>query len=759
MKRLLISAAIAAGFLTASGYVYPNFIEAGKYAIADKDYRLAEYFHEVALEDIPEDSIVDVIVTNYKLRDIRLELRDYPQALKNGQRGIDLIRSLGMDAGSILTHDYIMLANVHARMNDSIGAACMLDTAFRYALNAKTDLTDKMDQAMAGGVVYARIKDWKTAEACYGLAVDISRQAGEPDDKIRALNLYGNSLFSNGRRSDALSIYKEQREVCRRSYGEDSRQYKWADYCIANMHAFLGDTIRGMEIYSGVMGWYRDRMNHNLRTLPSTERSAYLENMIDIIQNAIPFAAKAKMNADGFTRLAYEGLLLTKGLLLVTEKSTESIIRKHGSDINRANLDVLKEEKLNLSRLRADSQSEPKAILNCYARIKGLDHVLAASAARLGDNMDFAAITYEDVMESLGDDEVLLDFADFRPKSEPHRYVCFEIRKGMRYPRLHNICNGNELDSLLALENQVWSNLYDGEAGDDMARIVGKPLKDIIGDSKTVYYVPSGIFHKLAIEAIPDKDGIFEDSHTFRRLSSAREIVGRSGVVNSGSARLYGGLDYGKPVSDVDDGLRTPPSSLEEVKHIAALLEGASPLEVMTGSLGTKESFMDMSGVSPRIIHLSTHGFHYRPEDKDRPASLQGYDDAMALSGLVMSGGNTGWTGRKTMEGILTAQEMAACDLSTTDLACLATCNSGDGEITPEGIYGLQRALKKAGVKTIILSLWEASDIATKEFMTNFYTALTTGRNDVHEAFRLARRAVREKYPSPYYWGGFIMVD
>lgn len=759
MKRLLISAAITAVSLTALGYVYPNFMEAGKNAIADNDYRLAEYFYEVALMDMPEDSTADVLITNSKLRDIRMELGEFPSALENGRKCIGMAGSFGSIADQILTQSYIMQANICARMNDSIQAACLLDTAFQYALNAKTDLGEKMDQAMGGGVVYGRIRDWKTAESCYELAAEISRSCGDPEDRIRVLNLYGSSLYYNDKRQAALKAYEEQREVCLNEYGEDSRQNQWANYCIANMSAFLGDTVRGAEIYSEVMDWYRARMTRDMRSMPSTERNAYLENMIDIIQNTIPFAAKAEMREDEFTRLAYEGLLLTKGLLLATEKSTESIIREHGSGEDRANLDMLKEEKLNLSRLRADRQSEPKAILNSYARIKGLDHVLAESAARLGDNMDFAAITYEDVMESLGDDEVLLDFADFRPKSEPHRYVCFEIRKGMEYPRLHNICDGNELDSLLALENQVWSNLYDGEAADDMSRIVGKPLKEIIGDSKTVYYVPSGIFHKLAIEAIPDKGGILEDSHTFRRLSSAREIVGESGVVNRGSARLYGGLDYGEPVSGDDDGLRTPPSSLEEVESIAVLLKGASPLEVMTGRLGTKESFMNMSGGSPGIIHLSTHGFHYSPEDKDRPASLQGYDDAMALSGLVMAGGNTGWTGRRTMEGILTAEEMAACDLSATDLACLATCNSGDGEITPEGIYGLQRALKKAGVKTIILNLWEASDIATKEFMTSFYTALTTGRNDVHEAFRLARRALRSKYPSPYYWGGFIMVD
>ena len=50
----------------------------------------------------------------------------------------------------------------------------------------------------------------------------------------------------------------------------------------------------------------------------------------------------------------------------------------------------------------------------------------------------------------------------------------------------------------------------------------------------------------------------------------------------------------------------------------------------------------------------------------------------------------------------------------------LSACNSGQGDIGEDGIYGLQRAFKMAGAKTILMSLWEVDDETTKVMMQNF---------------------------------------
>ena len=79
--------------------------------------------------------------------------------------------------------------------------------------------------------------------------------------------------------------------------------------------------------------------------------------------------------------------------------------------------------------------------------------------------------------------------------------------------------------------------------------------------------------------------------------------------------------------------------------------------------------------------------------------------------------------------------------------------------MTPEGIYGIQRAFKKAGVRHILVNVGEASDVASSLFMTEFYRVFVRGGNDMHDAFRKARSAVRKRYPDPYYWAGFMLLD
>ncbi len=747
MRRFLFIVTFISVCMSINAHIYNNFMQAGDYAYKDKNYLLATYFYEEALRNIPADSVVDIYIADNHLRDANMYSGEYAKAVGYVEDAIRELEQMGLTGRYQNFEDSLMVANIYSLNGDSIMAARYLDEVFGRALNAQLTWKGKLQLSKLGGIVSSQLNNWTLAESMYDLSRQIIKRFTPCDETINTLNLYGNTLYHNNKYEDALKVYEEQLEVCEKLYGNNSREYHWTQYCIANILAYMGRIDEGASIYKEVIAWYRDKMLYDLQSIPSTERDKYLDNMIEFLQNAIPFGIEAKYNEDEFTALAYECLLLTKGLLLATEKSTETIIRENGTDEEVASITTLYQLKSHLADLLANHKSDPKDVLNTYAQIKTIDINLANACSQYGNNTFFASIGYEQVRNNLKEGEVLLDFADFKPKSKPRQYICYEIRRNQKHPSVHYICNGAELDSLLTLENHRWGNLYSGEAGADMGSIIGSPLRKIIGNSRTVYYVPSGVFHKLAIDAIPLDEKRLGDTCAFYRLSSARELVPDNESRQSNSAQLYGGLSYGTDIKPLAH-------SLQEVTDISTMLNGVMEQHTLVADKGTKESFIQMNCNAPNIIHLSTHGFYYSPADHNLPVSLQGYNDAMSLSGLVMSGGSL-----SSRLGLLTADEVAQCNLSNTVIACLASCHSGQGEVTSEGIYGLQRAFKKAGVKTVIMNLWEASDVATQCFMTNFYLDLINGSKDRHKAFQYARDEVRRTYSSPFYWAGFVMVD
>ena len=138
----------------------------------------------------------------------------------------------------------------------------------------------------------------------------------------------------------------------------------------------------------------------------------------------------------------------------------------------------------------------------------------------------------------------------------------------------------------------------------------------------------------------------------------------------------------------------------------------------------------------------------------------------MTRSGLLLSGCSRALNHESVPEGvedgILTADEISKLDMRGLDLVVLSACQTGLGDITSgEGVFGLQRGFKNAGAKTIIMSLWKVSDIATQHLMMSFYNHYLSGMPK-EQAFRMAQAELRnltgsgQKKPD---WAAFVMLD
>jgi CHAT domain-containing protein len=223
------------------------------------------------------------------------------------------------------------------------------------------------------------------------------------------------------------------------------------------------------------------------------------------------------------------------------------------------------------------------------------------------------------------------------------------------------------------------------------------------------------------------------------------------------------------------------PGTKQEVESVVPLLnKNKWTTTLATGTKATEQLFKSKSDtLAPSIIHIATHGFAFPDKEEKRKKNnmdmlmlnntqmqYTAAEDPMMRCGLMFAGANKSWTGKQKemieqtgQDGILTAAEVANMDLSNTKLVVLSACETGLGKVEgSEGVFGLQRGFKLAGVEQLIVSLWKVPDHETKELMNLFYTDLTITKDPVI-SFSKAQKQMRNNYPdNPEKWAGFVLV-
>jgi CHAT domain-containing protein len=56
-----------------------------------------------------------------------------------------------------------------------------------------------------------------------------------------------------------------------------------------------------------------------------------------------------------------------------------------------------------------------------------------------------------------------------------------------------------------------------------------------------------------------------------------------------------------------------------------------------------------------------------------------------------------------------------------------------------------------------VASLWKVDDLATAELMKVFYKGMLNDKLRPAAALRQAQIAMSRRWPSPYYWAGFVL--
>ena len=422
---------------------------------------------------------------------------------------------------------------------------------------------------------------------------------------------------------------------------------------------------------------------------------------------------------------------------------------------------------------------------NAYYETLSKEEYIINNTKDLKDYIMLKYLYFEDIHDFLSEDEYLIQFCDigkvFINTNNPIQsyYTVFILGKHYNYPLYYFVCPKYEVDNfLIKNENEMefYTEMYSQKKSYDLYKTIFKPIEHFLKNAKTIYYAPSGDIVNINFDLLTDSIGTpLNQKYKMVRVSSTANIpqVKALDLKSAKTSTLYGGIDYKNSAEKSDVAVRgvnfrNLPNTGNEVRNISRILTAANiKADTLCGENATEQSFKLLSGNSPDILHVATHGF-YLEDDSNKPFAQSDNtysqkENAMVLSGLALSGANNVWKGNFDLpnieDGVLTAYEISQLDLSNTKLAVLSACETARGKIFPvDGVFGLQRAFKQAGAGAILMSLWKVDDQATALFMEHFYKFLLQS-GDRHEALKLAQDEAKKQYPDPYYWAAWVMLD
>jgi len=649
---------------------------------------------------------------------------------------------------------------------------------------------------------YSDIGDYPKALEIYLKVEEISKEVlGEKHpDYLECLSNLAYGYSDIGNNNEALEKYKTVAELRKEVLGEKHQDYLTSlnNLALTEFELSLFDSALYHKIY--VTREFQTRMIEYFSILTENQREFFLNEYSYLFRFSTLFVEKASLLNPESGCFVYDFSLFSKGLLLNTNIDFEKLIAEKGTSEAKAKFDEMKLRKLEIQRISEKPISERFLNLDSLINIvQQKETELIKLSKEYGDYTRNLKITWKDVQENLNDNDVAIEFVEYPTLSDTIKYAALVLRKGWQYPKMISLFRKDQIDEYLSQnENEIYSN---GFVGKQVKKLIWEPLEEVISLGERIYFSPAGIIHQLALENLSvDDSTTLGDQYQMYRLSSTKELVFDNPVSPIRSSVLFGGLEYAMEDADMkkeskkyefeknrsylafrgNNNDTTKRSGWEylkgtkpEVEQISQLMrEKQYKVKEFTGISGNEESFKSLSGEPHGIIHLATHGFFLPIEESlenpfimQRMGDLQQdkpFIDPMLRAGLIMSGGNRAWLGEKIPEnvedGVLTAKEISHMDLRGTDMVVLSACETGLGVVSSEGVFGLQRSFKQAGVNTLVMSLWEVNDDATKFMMTEFYSNLAAG-DDKRTAFLVAKQKCREKFKEPSYWAGFIMLN
>lgn len=655
-------------------------------------------------------------------------------------------------------------------------------------------------------VLYHEMGDGVRAETFVKRALQIrERQLGANHPSVAmALNNLAAIMEAGGNYVDAEPLYRRALEIEEKALGAN---HPTVASFLTNLSTLLwskGDTVQAVNSLTRVAEIREHHLDYILATGSQEQKRLYLSTLAGETDINIWLHINSAPKEQQALQLAFNTILQRKGRALDAMSDQVASLRRRLNPEDRELLDQLSRARSALATLSlkgpdetTDTAQYRSEMSRLEAEVQRLEAAVSSRSAEF--RVQSQPVTLERVQQAIPAGAALVEMVSYRPfdsKAQPgkrfgspHYAAYVLLREGAA--RWVNLGEASPIDAEIAKLRAALrdsGNTKVRQAGRAVDERVMRPVRQLLGETRMVFLSPDSELNLIPFGALVDEQNRFlVESYSFTYLTSGRDLLRFQSPSHSRQAPLVMADPlFGKA------GNRTPaplaqtsktganrrsaelasvnfialPGTAEEAQALGRILPNA---RVLTGARATETALKAVDG--PSILHVATHGFFL---DKPRQAqrvqrgnalggnfnealseTLRG-ENPLLRSGLALAGANAG--GGVDDDGILTALEASALDLWGTKLVVLSACETGIGEARKgDGVYGLRRALVLAGAESQVMSLWQVSDDATRDLMTQFYKALQTGQGRSEALRQVQLKMLKDPELShPYYWASFI---
>ena len=611
--------------------------------------------------------------------------------------------------------------------------------------------------------------------------------------------------------AEADRLYAEALAILHAVFETGHIQLLHADRKYADYLAFRGKIREASRYFDFVMKGTVAALHQSFSFESEEQQLTFISAVLK--PNLDAFARFCLNHAAAIPSLAerfLDALLSLKGAVAheSARRRLEGSKNLHALAINREITSLRERDALLSSRMQDSTMKARRRALRFKA--DSLDAVLRRLDREYDKLRRRQNTGWRDVQRQLTFDEALIEFAAIPAGTDSLMY-CAVVLKRTGPPAFIALCSEREILPFLPedISPEQSSYITDAAPARDLYQRLFEPLEPHLEHVRRLFLVPDGILHRIAFGALvsnPAKDStVYLDARfSIQRLAGGRDLLDRDVRYHPVPYRkptdfvLVGNpafsLDSSRQVnvsrsvrgvqrdrestrgnSDRGSGWAPLPGTEKEIEAIAGICrEHNIPFRMITKERAVEESIKALADSSPRVLHLATHGFFFSVQRKAEFTGafslslkrggnrLRIEDNPMLRSGLVFAGVNRVWNSGRAIpgvdDGILSALEISRLNLTGTELVTLSACQTGLGDIrNGEGIFGLQRAFRAAGVRALIMSLWKVADKPTAEMMAIFYRRWMDGMSKA-DAFLAARLEMRFRYPAPFIWAAFVLV-